>query len=251
MVDNIVLYDVPVSNHGARVRIVIKSKNLGDRIKIKSPQEIGGLKSPEYLRLNPQGKMPLLVDNEDIIIPESDTICRYIIDKYASTGPSFIPQDLLLRSLNEQICRLHDIYITPIQACMYRAPGSVFSSFGTNRFAALDELKKQLVNTEQLLAHFDKLISRNKKGNFLCGEEISLADATLYPTMVFCTFMLPQFFNCKESEFMGPRLQEWWNFMSQEVSASREVGQEMMEALEGWKSSGRFQPIVSEVQQRQ
>jgi len=126
------------------------------------------------MKLNPQGKMPLLVDN-DIAIPESDTICRYLLDKYASTGPSFIPQDQLLRSLNEQICRLHDIYITPIQACMYRAPGSLFSSFGNNRLAALEELKRQLHNIEQLLANFDKLLSRDKKGNFLCGEEISLA----------------------------------------------------------------------------
>jgi len=41
MVDNIVLYDVPVSNHGARVRILIKSKNLGKFIQVKPPQDIG------------------------------------------------------------------------------------------------------------------------------------------------------------------------------------------------------------------
>ena len=32
------LYDVPVSNHGARVRIIIQSKNIGDAIKVVSPQ---------------------------------------------------------------------------------------------------------------------------------------------------------------------------------------------------------------------
>jgi glutathione S-transferase len=38
--------------------------------------ELGGLKSPEYLKLNPQGKMPLLtVEGSSFAIPESDTIC--------------------------------------------------------------------------------------------------------------------------------------------------------------------------------
>lgn len=36
-----ILYDVPVSNHGARVRIILKEKGLENYVEIKSPQDIG------------------------------------------------------------------------------------------------------------------------------------------------------------------------------------------------------------------
>jgi hypothetical protein len=40
------LFDSPVSNHGARVRLIAKLKTI--KLEIKSPAEIGGLSSPEY-----------------------------------------------------------------------------------------------------------------------------------------------------------------------------------------------------------
>ena len=78
------LYDMPVSNNGARCRILIYKKNLtmGEDIVITPPSDLGGLLSPEYLALNPQGKMPLLVTSHGNI-PESDTIARYILDRFA------------------------------------------------------------------------------------------------------------------------------------------------------------------------
>ena len=44
-----------------QVRIIIYKKGLEDVISIKTPAAFGGLKSPEYLALNPQGKMPTLI----------------------------------------------------------------------------------------------------------------------------------------------------------------------------------------------
>ena len=74
--------------------------------------ELGGLKSPEYLALNPQGKMPLLTisassDNNDGIssIPESDTIARFLLSEYADNGPSFLPNNVK----SNLIARLHDM----------------------------------------------------------------------------------------------------------------------------------------------
>jgi hypothetical protein len=146
------LYDMPVSNNGARCRILIYKKNLtlGEDIVIRPPSDLGGLKSPEYLALNPQGKMPLLVTSHGNI-PESDTIARYILDRFApavyvcvclcvcvcvcvcsyikypitiysfaSAGPSLIPSTLEARAKSDLLCRLHDIYITSIQALGFR-----------------------------------------------------------------------------------------------------------------------------------
>ena len=58
--DKNVLYDVPVSNNGARCRLIILLEaQLEDEFAITNPSEVGGLKSEEYLAMNPQGKMPL------------------------------------------------------------------------------------------------------------------------------------------------------------------------------------------------
>ncbi len=67
------LYDAPLSNFSARVRYVIRRKGLEGEVDIVSPQALGGLKSPEYLRINPQGKMPVLVlDDGHTSLPESE-----------------------------------------------------------------------------------------------------------------------------------------------------------------------------------
>jgi hypothetical protein len=41
-------------NNGARARLVIYWKGLEDQFAITNPSEIGGIKSEEYLKLNPQ-----------------------------------------------------------------------------------------------------------------------------------------------------------------------------------------------------
>ena len=56
------LIDMPVSNNGARVRMVLYYKQLEALVDVVSPADAyGGLKTPAFLALNPQGKMPILV----------------------------------------------------------------------------------------------------------------------------------------------------------------------------------------------
>ena len=61
---------------------------------VVSPSELGGLRSEEYLTLNPQGKMPLLVEDDGTVVWESDAICRHLLEKHAATGPSLYPATL-------------------------------------------------------------------------------------------------------------------------------------------------------------
>jgi glutathione S-transferase len=240
-----ILYDLPVSNYAARVRIILKSKVLYNQIERKDPQSIGGLKSLEYLKLNPQGKVPLLLVDGKYPIPESDTICRYIIDKYSNNEPSFIPKTIIQKCLSDQICRLHDIYITPLQGSMYKISGP-YSIYGLNRASALKELIKQLTFIEDILTTFETNYP-SLIGDYLCGNEISLADATLFPTMVFIVFMLPQFFNIPQDDFLGENLKKWWFFLSTNVKETVEVKKEIEEVLKIWKNNNRFEPIMKEM----
>ena len=93
-----VLFDLPVSNNGARCRIILYKKGISrDKVDIVSPAALGGLKSEEYIRLSPLGLMPCLAiqksDNPHGIssLVESDTIARYLLSEYPADGPTFLP----------------------------------------------------------------------------------------------------------------------------------------------------------------
>jgi glutathione S-transferase len=118
---NDVLYDVPVSNHGARIRIIIKEKGI-QNIDIRSPQDIGGLKSKEYLALNPRGKMPMYVtyiNGKPLSVYESDTIAQYLVDKYEGVGNRMIPEGSYEeRMMCNQLCAIHDHCLSDIQGIL-------------------------------------------------------------------------------------------------------------------------------------
>ena len=246
---SLTLYDMPVSNHGARIRAIIYGKGITD-IAIKEPSTLGGgMKSEAYLKLNPLGKMPMLVESDGYPIPESDVIARYICDKYSNYKPSFIPSNSITKVLSDQICRWHDVYITNIQGCAYKAPGTPFSIHGTNRKAALNELKQRLSEIESLVTNFEiKYPQCKSKSGYLCGDEISLADVTLFPTAIFFMYMLPTFFQWKTEDILGPRLTKWYNYMLT-IPYMKKVYDEMIPPLNKWKDSGRWDPIIEEMKQ--
>ncbi|KAL1495365.1 hypothetical protein AB1Y20_016734 [Prymnesium parvum] len=53
---SVVLYDLPVSNHGARVRLLLYKKSLEAEVPIASPAELGGLASAHTKVLSFCGK---------------------------------------------------------------------------------------------------------------------------------------------------------------------------------------------------
>ena len=206
---NHILYDLPVSNNGARCRLILYKKEIPEQeVEIVSPAEVGGLNSEEFLQINPQGKMPALVvqvyeANQKYGLAESDTIARYFMSQYIKKGPTFQP----LNPLSNLLARFHDMYLTTIQGCLYK-PSPPFGVFGT-RQDALVEFQHQLEVLEELAVD---------EGLYLCGPEISYADATIFPTLVFAQYMMPKFIkscpSLAERGFEGtlpPKLAKYYN----------------------------------------
>ena len=193
--------------------------------------------------------MPLLIADNGFAIPESDTISRYLMSKFRDLPPSFEPTAVEHRCLSDLICRIHDIYITPVQAAMYRAPGSIFGSFGTDRKSAIAEIQRQLDIISSTIEKFDSSYPHLKSSTgYLCGPEISLADAALFPTAVFINFMLPEFFGIPTSTAFKSPLKRWWDFMVTKDAAAIDVKAEMELALNDWKAAKRWSPILEEIE---
>ena len=74
------LYDYPHSPHCQKVRIVLAEKDLSYE-KIFVDLYKGEQKKPDFLRLNPYGKVPVLVD-EDEVVYDSTIINEYLEDEY-------------------------------------------------------------------------------------------------------------------------------------------------------------------------
>ena len=85
-------HDVPSSNSD-RVKIALAEKNLswdGIRVRLANREQ----KSPEFLKLNPYGKIPVLVEEGQVLF-ESCIINEYLDEKYPN--PPLMPKDAYLR----------------------------------------------------------------------------------------------------------------------------------------------------------
>lgn len=223
---------MPVSNNGARCRLILYKKQIPpEEVTVASPLELGGLKDPAYLALNPQGKMPLLTLPNDVgAVPESDTICRYLLARYAN-GPSFAPDDVR----SNLVARLHDMYLTTIQGCLYKATPP-FGTFGC-RSDALREFRRQMqVIDDVIVANAD---GSSSTGPYLFGSEVTLADATLFPTMTFAKFMLPMF----GEEGLTPTIAKWYDTVVEKDADFAKVHEEVHSALLKWDANGRWDSI--------
>ena len=194
------LYDVPVSNNGARARIAIYAKGLESQINIVSPSELGGIKSEEYTELNPYGKMPLFITDDDSALYESEIILQYILDKYKDVGPSLELDTPEARAHSALSAKLFDTYIQPIQGCMYRDMG-----------LSAEERAKQLGEVDENLHVLEKMCSST--GPYFCGAKPSGADCSLFPSFVFFEFMLETQFGWPDAFYDKPNLKQWYNYL--------------------------------------
>ncbi|HME62279.1 MAG TPA: glutathione S-transferase family protein [Candidatus Binatia bacterium] len=83
------LYDFKSSPNCQRVKIVLAEKNLPYEtvpIDLRAQEQ----KTPDYLKLNPYGKVPVLAD-DDTVLYESCIINEYLEEKYPN--PSLMPKE--------------------------------------------------------------------------------------------------------------------------------------------------------------
>jgi glutathione S-transferase len=61
-----------------------------------------------------------------------------------------------------------------------------------------------------------------KDGPFLCGKEVSLADATVFPSIVFASFMFPKFDHGLAHPPIPKEIEEWYqNLIETDIAFHR------------------------------
>src|ERR1043166_8931830 len=101
------LYHGAGSPYGWRVWLALEHKNLSYDLRTLSFSD-GDLKKPEFLALNPRGKVPVLVD-DGFVLYESAAILEYLEDRYRD-APTLLSPDAQTRALARRLAHEADTY---------------------------------------------------------------------------------------------------------------------------------------------
>jgi glutathione S-transferase len=165
------LYDYPDCPFCQKVRVVLAEKDL-EYEKIFVDLRKQEQKSPDFLRLNPYGKVPVLVD-EDEVVYDSTIIDEYLEDEYPL--PRLMPEDSQGRArvrLLEDYC--DNSFIPPTTALLTQLRKTDGERDMQRVEQARDELRRGLYFLR------DNLGDRE----YLVGREFSLADASFAPRIM-------------------------------------------------------------------
>ena len=128
--------------------------------------KFGGLDRPEFLAMNPHGRVPVLQDGETVVW-ESHTILRYLAARYRKQ--QYWSDDPATRSLAERWMdwshtTLQPDFLIGVFWGFYRTPADKRD---------MPRVKAAIARTNRDLAQLDKQLAGKK---FLLGDTFSLAD---------------------------------------------------------------------------
>jgi glutathione S-transferase len=157
-----------------RVQLALEEKGIPCEFTLLS-FSAGEHKTPEFLAMNPHGKIPVLVDG-DTTLYESQAILEYVEDKYPDRP--LLPTDPAARAM----VRLEELECTTYMNEAFRGLAQIafFTPEDQRDPKSLAERRTD-VRTE-----LDRLEARMAKrggdyGNFLMGNELTRADTTWLP----------------------------------------------------------------------
>lgn len=159
-----ILYSFPLSGHSHRAELALSLMGLDFENRVMDLRA-GEQKSDWFLKLHPEGKVPVLVDGDDVIY-ESTAILTYLAAKY-DVANTWIPASAYEQSL---VQRYFAQASGPLAAGPARA--RLIQLFGAN----FDE-EETITNAHAYLAGLEA----NLQGrDYLLGEAITFADVALY-----------------------------------------------------------------------
>jgi glutathione S-transferase len=193
------LYGSLVSPYVARV--VLQARAKGVSLEPNAPPG-GGLKSPEYLAMNPLGKMPTLeVDGRHIA--ESSVIMEYLEE--AHPQKPLLAKDPFERARARLLARILDLYVMSQTGALFRNMNPAQRD-QAQVDAAVQAIRKGLADLEHFFG----------SGPYAGGASIGLADCALLPCTLLLRGALPAF--GVSDMFAGlPKLARWWQQMQSDA----------------------------------
>jgi len=164
------LYDSPECPFCQKTRIVLAEKDLSYEL-VPVDLQAGEQKRPEFIKLNPFGKVPVLIDDE-VIFYDSTIINEYLEDEYPH--PQLMPSDSAARARVRTFEDYADNAFIPLTGTIMREL----------RKPEAERDQEKLTTSRQQVARMLAVIDGSLAGrNWLVGN-FSLADVAFAPRIV-------------------------------------------------------------------
>jgi glutathione S-transferase len=190
------LYYHPISTYSQKVLIAFAEKGLSFTPEIVDI--MGG--RAEYKKVNPNGKVPLLVLDDGWRVPESTIIIEYLEGHFPKSGTRLIPEDVDLARRARFMDRMSDLYLNETMTTIL---------FDGMKPQEEREPKRVAAAKERLDINYPLIDSRleKDKGQWLVGDQFTMADCSLAP----CLFYLRQVYPFTQYK----NIEAYWNRVSE------------------------------------
>ncbi|MGY6275246.1 glutathione S-transferase family protein [Methylomonas sp. MgM2] len=176
------LYTAPTFN-GQRASIMLEETGLS-YVAHCVELAVGEQKKPEFLQLNPSGRIPVLVDYdnaeaEPLVLTQSVAIVQYLAEK----TDCLLPASAMERARVYEWMQFHAVDIG----------SSLFMAFYLRRLCSprqYEAAKRINKRTLDLYRHFDDRLAEHE---FLAGAEYSVADVIALPAALWKEEQLTQY----------------------------------------------------------
>jgi glutathione S-transferase len=163
----ITLYDAVPSSNSDRVKIALHEKGLAyQRVTLNLAKK--DQKRPEFLKLNPYGKVPV-IDDDGRILFESCIINEYLDEKYPN--PALMPKDPYLRGRGRVLV---DYALNYIHEPYWALRGEMLKPEAERHAAMIEEKRHSL---RELIRYLEDALEER---NYFLGE-FSLTDIAIIP----------------------------------------------------------------------
>jgi glutathione S-transferase len=158
-------------------RVILTARHKGIKHKLKMPA--GGLKTPEFLALNPMGKIPTIKDGSTVLY-ESGVIVDYLDAKYKKKR--IVPASAKDAAKARLLATIFSEYVQ----------GPTLALFRQRDPAKRDQkvVEEKLAEVNRGLDVVEKLLSGK---TWAAGPKFTIADVYAVPCWFFLGAMLPSF----------------------------------------------------------
>jgi len=169
------IYGTPLSSPTNKVRYVVGYLNLSHEFHLVN-LGAGEQKKPEYLKINPYGRVPA-IDDDGFKLSESNAIIRYLADKQQS---SLYPQELKARAVVDQWIDFATQHIT-------LALGRIMYNTYFYKHAGVPIDERSLADGKKFIAQYLPIVDHQLgEQTFIAGKAMTLADIAMLAGLDTC-----------------------------------------------------------------
>ena len=173
------LYYFPPSTYSQKALLALYEKGVDfekHHVNMFDPEQ-----RAKYQALYEICKIPLLIPDDDHMIPESSIIVEYL-DQRFDNGPQLIPQDPEKSRKTRFMDRMNDFYLNEATVTL------LFDSWKPDSEKEPEKVARAKELLDCSYKHLDQMLSEHK---WIMGDEFTLADCSAIPALFYAADIYP------------------------------------------------------------